>query len=203
MKTVDNFKLISSLLDFPTEDVFYFGQIIQRRKDNPDIGADNIVLRDFYFESIEKFWRKENEIKGFCEHFHARAYIHLNKRSKEAVAFEALKTMVDHIAKKEFQSLRSVYATACGQKVSDDNKKWILDIDFDNVELENQMIAWINAAQPIEVTNKFIAEIPTLSGKHYIVKPFNSQEFAQNCLFSEIKDFSLQKNNPTLLYCKI
>lgn len=201
MKTVDNFKLISSLLDFPTEDVFYFGQIIQRRKDNPDIGADNIVLRDFYFESIEKFWRKENEIKGFCEHFHARAYIHLNKRSKEAVAFEALKTMVDHIAKKEFQSLRSVYATACGQKVSDDNKKWILDIDFDNPILEREMIGVIYYLEP--VGEKILATIPTVNGKHYIVRPFNSQKFAQDCLFAQIEDFSLQKNNPTLLYCKI
>lgn len=202
MKEIDNFKLLVGLLDFPTDDVFYFGQIIGRRKDQIDkenFGPDNRVYRDLYFKSLEEFWDKETEIKKFCRFFHARAYIHLNKRSKKDVAFEALRIMAEHLAKGEYQSLRSVYSTACGQKQSDPNKKWILDIDFDNVENKIEMRAVINALEP--KGDKILAVIPTLNGQHYITRPFNSAIFAVK--FSHLNDWSLQKNNPTLLYCNI
>lgn len=44
---VDNFDLIKSLLKFESKDDFYYLQIIQRSKDNPDIGVNNRLVRSY------------------------------------------------------------------------------------------------------------------------------------------------------------
>lgn len=42
---VDNFELIRTLLKFESKDDFYFIQILQRSKDNPEIGANNRLVK--------------------------------------------------------------------------------------------------------------------------------------------------------------
>lgn len=74
---VDNFDLIKSLLKFESQDDFYYLQIIQRSKDNPDIGANNRLVRSYCIRSLEYFESKKKEIKQTCSRFKARAYIHL------------------------------------------------------------------------------------------------------------------------------
>lgn len=204
-KVVNNFNQIGSMLDWPNEDIFYFAQIMVRRKDNPNIGPDNKILRDIYIESRQKFIDKQEEISGFCEYFGARCYIHLNKRSKKDVAFEALKIMADRMSKGEYQSLRSIYATACGQKMSDSSKKWVLDLDIKDEDIKLQILNKLKDIQPIG--NKFICEIPTVNGIHLITDPFNTETFAYN--FNHLTDdkgkklWDIQKNNPTLLYAHL
>lgn len=84
---VDNFDLIKSLLKFESKDDFYYLQIIQRSKDNLDIGANNRLVRSYCIRSLEYFEGKKKEIKQMCSIFKARAYIHLNKRSYSVSLF--------------------------------------------------------------------------------------------------------------------
>lgn len=87
---VDNFELIRTLLKFESKDDFYFIQILQRPKDNPEIGASNRLVKSYYIRSLEYFNSKKNEIKQVCELYKARAYIHLTKRSYKDVALICL-----------------------------------------------------------------------------------------------------------------
>lgn len=61
MITVDNFDLIKSLLKFETEGVFYFLQILQRKKENPNIGSNSNVISTYYIKSINHLMRVKEE----------------------------------------------------------------------------------------------------------------------------------------------
>ena len=49
------------------EDYFYFIQIIQRKKENPDLGSSNRVIRSYMIGSMEKFDKHKDEIITMCE----------------------------------------------------------------------------------------------------------------------------------------
>lgn len=193
---VDNFKLIFDHLSWPNEDVFYFVQILQRRKDgNPELGADNKLLRDIYIDSPEKFWAKEQEIKEFCNFFNARAYIYLNQRNTKDVALECLALTVDRIIHNAQKSLRSVYATACGRKHSDPDKKWVVDVDTKHEDDIALVRSLVNMARP--EGDKVLFRLPTPNGVHLITKPFDLKWFAENIPDVE---YSIQKSQPTILF---
>lgn len=203
---INNLEKILPLLHFISPDDFYFMQIIQRRKENRTIGADNIVIKDYYFPSKEKLISKMDEIIKICTLFNARAYIHLNVRSYEAVSFEALKTLADRISKKEFKSNRSIWATSCGRKHSDPCKKWIVDIDTKDDGFRNYIAGKISECDPIGF--KILEELETKNGWHLITKPFNTQQFQSN-IYTELvfcggdedfKKVDIQKNHPTILF---
>lgn len=88
---IDNFDLISSLLKFNSDDDFYFVQIIQRKKDNPDSvnGCNNSsrAIKVYYINSVESLFKLKNEMIFFANHFNARVGINLNKRSYYKTAF--------------------------------------------------------------------------------------------------------------------
>ncbi len=41
---INNIEIIKSLLKFESPDEFYFLQIIKRKKDNPEIGSNSLVI---------------------------------------------------------------------------------------------------------------------------------------------------------------
>lgn len=195
---VDNFKLIFSHLSWPSADIFYWINILQRRKDgNPELGADNKLLRDIYIDSPEKFWAKEQEIKEFCKFFNARAYIYLNQRNTKDVALECLALTVDRIIHNAQKSLRSVYATACGRKHSDPNKKWVIDVDTKDVVAANTLAAISRSCRPDGV--KVMFEVPTPNGVHLITTPFDLNQFQEVANATKI-EYSVQKFQPTVLF---
>lgn len=57
---IDNFDLISELLEFPHSDSFYFVQILQRKKDHagPLGGSNNNsrLIKAYFIESEEKLF---------------------------------------------------------------------------------------------------------------------------------------------------
>ncbi len=207
MPKIDNFSIIKSLLSFDSDDDFYFGQIIQRRKDivalgypANKIGPDNKVIKDLYFKSIQEFDEKQDDIIKICHALDARAYININKRSKCSVALRLLTLLSDRLERKEYGSLRSIYATACGSGYNRDGKKWIVDIDFKTAITELEKESAIKRIEDIlsklrPVGNKTIAKIPTKSGLHLITSPFDSKTFCE-----QVNDIDIHKNNPTLLY---
>jgi hypothetical protein len=199
-KIVDNFLQIETLLSFDNDDVFYFGQIIQRRKDLVrlginEVGPDNRIVKDIYIKSLKEYKEKQNLIKDICHATNSRFYMHLNKRSKKDVAFELLKIVADALQRgDDYSSLRSSYATACGQKVSDKDKKWIIDIDCDVSQIDWKAIEGLKNCRP--EGEKILAILPTLNGVHIITKPFDSS-------FVKGWKVDIHKNNPTVVYCRI
>lgn len=190
----DNLHLIMPFLKFESGDDFYYLQILQRKKENPEIGSNSRVIKNYYITSEQHLLDRYDEIKKLCEVFNARASIRLNKRSFEKVGMKAMVNLANTMMNKEYQFLKASYDRACGLGHNDSEKKWILDIDgtYTYQELE-RMEAYINNALPIGKNTYHY--IPSKSGLHLITKPFDSRQFTQG--FPEIE---IHKDNPTNLY---
>jgi hypothetical protein len=190
---INNFEDIKLLLRFEDENEFYFLQIIQRKKEHPNLGRNNRLIKAYYIHSIEQLDKYTEEIIGLCDKFNARAYIHLNRRNSKVVAFEMMELLATNLKLNQFNQLSKLYNTVCGNHHSDKDKSWILDIDEKDGLYINQMIGVLNEIEP--VGPKVIHCIETKNGYHLITKPFNSKVFIER--YPEIQ---IHRNNPTILY---
>lgn len=94
-RLVNNFPLVEKLLEFKSNDDFYFVQIIKRYKDNKDNNAkrqgqkDGIYhggawyLKSWRIHSVEELNALKPEIIKNAEENNARAYISINFRSEQ------------------------------------------------------------------------------------------------------------------------
>jgi len=51
---IDNLDKIKPLLNFESEDDFYYLQILQRKKENPELGSNSRVIKNYYIKSVEE-----------------------------------------------------------------------------------------------------------------------------------------------------
>jgi len=194
--SVDNYNQISNLLDWSEDGTFFMLQILKRRKDQSEGDnqkSDNVCIKDYYIKSASHFEKIYPEIVKLCGFFNARAYIRLNKIFWDKAAMETLVITVEYLQKGNSHNVKSAFATACGRRCYDPNKKWIIDIDEKPFDVDN-LRDKINAYRP--EGDKVIAEIPTKNGIHLIVRPFDARDFKVD--FPEV---DIHKCNPTLLYC--
>ncbi len=195
---LDNTKAIKRLLNFDIEGTFFMVQVMIRRKDQPDpesFKSDNIILKDYFIKSEKDFDNKIGEIKKLCDAFIARAYIRLNRCFFDKVAFENLSIIAEYLQKGDFHSVKSSFATACGRRCYDPEKKWVIDIDFFGAQVDDEILMYHIQSAKSGYENNIIAKIPTLNGYHLITRPFDTREFIEN-----FPDIDLHKNNPTVLY---
>lgn len=195
---VNNFDQIKQLLKFENENEFYFVQILQRKKENPELGRNNRLVKAYYIYSIEKLEKYKEEIIKMCEVFNARAYIHLNRRNSKQVGFEMMELLATNLKLNQTDFLGNLYNSVCGHHHSDKDKTWIIDIDnpdFDNFNagLMEEYWQFIHDIEP--VGPKILAAIQTKNGFHHLSKPFNSQKFSE-----KYPQIQLHKNNPTILF---
>lgn len=196
---IDNIEQIKSLLKFE-EDYFYFIQIIQRKKEVPDLGSNNRVIRSYNISSLEKFDKNIEEIKLLCETFNARAYIHLNRRKWNKIALECLRHNAELIANNQHEAVKSSFETVIGRNNHEPNhsKTWIVDIDTKD-EIVVHRIAHIidTSMQPDGL--KIVSCIPTKNGYHLITKKFDIAAFNKYLsLQGDVPD--IHKDNPTILF---
>lgn len=188
---IDNIDKILPFLQFESEDDFYYLQILQRKKENPQIGSNSRVIKNYYVTSKEYLLKYYDEIIKLCEVFNARASIRLNKRSFEKVGFKTMTNLANTMINKEYTFLKASYDRACGLGHNDPNKKWILDIDSE--EICPLMIPFINNIEP--KGNKIYKALKSKSGFHLITKPFNLELFKD-----KYPKIEIHKDNPTNLY---
>lgn len=190
----DVFDDIKDLLVFNNEDDFYLLQILQRKKENPQLGSNSRVVKNYYINNLEYLEKRYDEIKDLCIHFNARAMLRLNKRSRRKVAFKALQNIANSMASEEYGFIDKAYSKACGNGHNDKLKKWILDIDKPYSE---DWLMWVKedilSIEPHG--NKILKELPTKNGIHLITIPFNLQAFSNR--FPEIE---VHKDNPINLF---
>lgn len=201
---VNNFKQIAEMLNFESEDDFYYLQILKRKKEHPELGRNSQVIRTYYIRSVEAFWNYAPEIILLCDYHNARAYFNLNKRSFEKTSFHTLKKVTDLILNKEYTQVKRAFESVCGSHSNEKNKKWILDFDVqftDPVE-KGTFLAKVNSViskcAPLDDDTKIITVIPSKNGFHLITKPFNIQDFK---IYGPDIEVEIHKDNPTLLYC--
>lgn len=189
---VDNFEEFRNHLDFK-KNSFYFCQLIQRSKDSNVVTSSNNRYRrvkSFYISSLEEYDRFTPEIKEFCKNNNARAYIRVNPVSFYEVA---LNTAMEYLRRiKECQTFKScnIYDSCCETTRTCGEKVWLIDCDNPNTQDLLPTIA--------ELGLTILYCLPTKSGIHFIVKPFDRRLWTPEL---EEKIGELKTNNPiTLLY---
>lgn len=192
MKMVDNFEQIKGLLEFGSEDEFYFVQIIKRKKENAEMGSNSHIVKFYYLKSAADLDKDKEEMILLAKYHNARVCINLNKRSFERTAFHTLKKLTDQILNKDFKNARKAYNSVCGMHAGEIDKTWIVDID-EKGRYANDVLKGIETIAPIG--DKLIAIIETKNGVHLITKPFNLQTFKE-----WYPNIEVHKNNPTIIY---
>jgi len=205
MAEIDNINLILPSLNFKSSDDFYYLQILQRKKENEHIGSNSRVIKNYYIRSEQHLLDRYEEIKTLCRAFNARASIRLNKRSFEKVAFKTLENIANTMQNKGYESIRNCYDRACGTSASEKEKKWIVDIDKDEIIWMEQIHTALNSCAPY-FSLTVLKGIPSKNGVHLITTPFNTLEFKDK-LSQELATYKaslinveIHKDNPTNLF---
>lgn len=189
---INNFNLIRGLLRFATSEDFYFVQILRRRKDNPDMARDMIVINYHCIYSYKEFDNYENIIIDECMCNNARAYINLNRRNTHRVAVRTLVKVSQMLENKDYKNVKGAYPSACGEINSEANKRWIIDIDTTDSNILSDIITILTDTG---INTVDIHIIPTKAGCHIITPGFDTREFKLN-----YPGIDIHKDNPTILY---
>jgi len=177
--TVDNFRLIEKLLPEKATDLnlFFYLQIIKRRKENPnDIASNSVKINKYYIRSKEHLIKKEEEIKQLCKLNNARAYINLVQRDKKKMPMLMIKKIITLIENGNLEKLNEVFdSVSQTYKLPRDEKKWIIDIDSKDIDLINEVKNFLYEIRP--TGDKIIVELPTINGFHLVTNVFDTLKF--------------------------
>lgn len=194
-KMINNFEIVKDFLEFK-EGEFYFLQILKRKKENPTQSGNSKVIKTYYINSLDYYNSIQEEVKGLCLFFNARAYLGLNRRSHKKVALYMLKEVTDLIINDQYEAVKNAYNTCCGQYTTGD-KIWLIDIDTKEYSHIESYIEKINKCKS-GYENNVLGVLPTVHGYHILTRPFNLKELEPYMAVSMHID--VHKNNPTLLY---
>lgn len=161
---VDNFDLIrdwmlDKQLDWKNGDCYYV-QLLRRQSDDPMTNGvpdpnyhgnmHSRSIKDYFIPSIEYFDRKRDEIKKMCDTFNVRAYIRLNKRNYQQMAFNAAKHIMEQACSGQtFNSPFTLIASAAGTaNAAGKDKTWICDLDAEYVPYTKNIKDMICSCEP-------------------------------------------------------
>ena len=190
---IDNYALLVPLLKFESEDDFYYLQILQRKKENTEVGKNSNSVREFYIGNLEYLERKWSLIKALCEVFNARACLRMNRRSWRQCALRSMEKIAGQIVCNDFRSVAKYYSRVAGTYHNETPARWIVDLDENNLVLIHEIAEYINTLRP--EGNKILATVPSKNGWHLLTNPFDVQEFNKKGYKVE-----LHKDNPENLY---
>lgn len=189
---VNNFDDIEDLLEFTSEDDFYFVEVLKRKKENPEMTGYSTSIKMYHIKSIEQLNSLQEEIKTLCKVFNARAYIALNRRSFKQIAYKTLLKTAEQLELGNYSKFSAIYKSCCSSWNKDPNKKWILDFDDEELNIYTVKILSDILYPCRPVGNKIIKILPTVNGFHLVTKPFNTEEADLDC--------EIHKDRLTVLY---
>jgi hypothetical protein len=190
---LDNIELIKGILNFPDKDTYYYLQVLERKKE---------YTRQRYSSPITSFQTLEKllpNVKDICQKFEARAYISLLPRSIEKYTKELSIAVIERIKHGNYVSsnFRLTDSVALHpETIKKGGNLWLFDVDSkDYLETVKD---WCN-------TNNIIIKtiIPTFSGYHFIVQPFNPSSLGiPGTMIVRVNDikFDIKKDSNTIIY---
>jgi hypothetical protein len=198
MKTVDNFITVGhDVMEECGNDRFYVVEIIKRRKENPELKNHSQLIDVFEIVSDEDLMTKAETIKSVCRRTNARAYIRVNRRGREKIALQMMKELAVRISNHDY-NCRNLYHSVLGSYASEENTKWIVDVDDGVASIDSVIFAikrlYTRYNCPDRLS-KIWTVVPTINGLHAIVSPFHLAEFRQT-----FPTIDVHKDNPTLLF---
>lgn len=168
-RIVDNIELIKGLLTF-SSDVFYYLQVLSRKKDNPDLEKSQVRYLSKCITNEKSLDTTLKAAKVICNELGARVYISLLPRDIIKYGFECCKSCMSDLESGGKKGImKTADKIALIPEVINKNlfgAQWILDIDKpeDIKEVEN----WCK-----DEKIRIKAKIPTLGGFHILVSAFN------------------------------
>ena len=203
MGILDNREKIRSLLSFKPG-IFYYLQIIQRKKENPDLSLPEIKRWRLYVTDRKTLDSADEYIEFLCKSLNARAYISILPRDLKKYSVEVLREIVDRIEQDNYKNIHRI-----GDKVALSEKvmRWKgiipksrLLLDFDNPP---------SNPVPLLTEKGFVVEetIPTKNGIHVVVENCSPElklglDYKATNGEVKIKDleFTIIKHSSTLYY---
>jgi hypothetical protein len=172
-------------------------QVLKRRKENPELKSNSIVINNYYLYDKGDLEKLRERIIEDCTKNNARAYINVNTLDLEKIAMFTMQKTVELVIKGDYKAVKNAYASTCGSHHSEENKRWVIDIDTKDRDFIDKVRGEIEVLQAEIKGNqyKILAEVPTKNGLHIITNPFNLKKFQDKELGVDV-----HKNNPTILY---
>ena len=202
---INNFDAMEDILKPESNDDFWFGQIIARRKDIPDLSRSDKWIKTYYLRDFNHLKSKEEEIIKLCEAFHARFYLNPNVRSFERVNAQMGQAAWTNIQNKQYDACVGCIDSICGgAKYPGKEKIWVIDVDNeDNLTDTFELGDLINHCMPNPGKIKALKTVKTLHGEHILTRPFNLKEFSEKLSTCEnvyVTAEDIHKNSPTVIY---
>lgn len=193
--TIDNFELLEKHMIFH-ESLFYFIQIIKRRKDkgNEDMTHGERLIKAYFIDRPLSNEISE-EIKMLAKVFNARVYINLAPCSKERVVKLAASKMFNKVLEQQFDNFKCIINSAANDSTSSNERLYLVDIDTKNKSVIDEITDFINRINPTNDNEKIVVAVPTVNGVHLICKPFSMLDFKY-----KYSNVDVHKHSPTLLY---
>lgn len=190
----------------PSEEDFYFCQIMQRKKDFDEaecpFTGNNRILKSYIITRPDWFDFKRDEIIRFCDNNNARAVINLNPKSMKNLCKGMLKQLAQLVCDDNYGACLNVETSVAGKLKSSKKEftSWLLDVDDCSIDDDicKEILDYIDQMQPMGTKLKMF--VKSNAGVHIIASSFNSKDF--NKKFPKEK-VSIHKNNPTLLYSNV
>lgn len=216
---------LKPLIDFKTND-FIVVQILQRKKDNPDLKINSKKLKSYNFFSWDELENQLSSIQEICDTENARAYIRLNKQNAIEVSLRTISKMTDNIRNGLAFNNYKVWNSMSGQEGA--KNWWVLDIDKEHIGLEGFVIEELSIHYKKVLDEKFandsnmdqiresgydikiqydkiypIVLNTTSTGLHIICKPFDKkilEKFNNNLSSKGHSIIQLHEDANTILY---
>ncbi len=201
---IDNFDKICNLLEFKSDDDFYFVQIIKRWKDNDDAYAERDAgkangsyhggawyLKSWRIHNAKELMQLKPEIVKWCEDNNARAYITVNTRSTKDtdsyVKVYQTKYPQDDARYKRAEDIVAGQAKT-GDNWRDTRLRLFVDVDTNDKKIWNEVMRMLDYYN-IKVLDTY--ETPS-GGLHIILANKNNRNlrlFVKECQkFDNFKD---------------
>lgn len=211
---VDNIDKIRPYLIFKTgknnvSEIYYFIQVIQRRKDNPEMEGSEYQRGNWFITSLKEFDKHLPRIVKTCEDYNARAYISLTPRSLEKLCKKCLLDYTNRLITEDYARVYDIPKKAGLSEYTIqsrgiiDKPRWILDIDNPDYYESIKTV--------ISRETKVLDTLPTSSGGyHLLVEAFNPRKLqaTSSDLYGDYKlisgeEFTLRTEGNTILYSNI
>ena len=210
---IDNLEKILRLIELKSTDEFFTVDIIQRRKDVKALKRNSVTFHSYNLFSKNELIEKYDEIKKLCNLLNARAMININpisiSKTVKEIKFKAASYEYEGNNYKSYLNInkKCIDSKKTVSRVKD--KYWMIDID--NKNNINDLRDYINNSNIRSKFNKiYIDSVPSKSGTHVIVKPFDTVLFYENLpdiiknkyeiIFSK-NDNCIKKRAFIMLYC--
>lgn len=196
----DNFETIRNFLNFENPNTLYYINVFQRKKDNPDLSKNSVLLKCYYIRSLTDFNNYKVSIIKACELNKARAYIELNAKDTQKIALYALKKTAELIYNGEYDAVKNVYNDSCGNSKCIGQKLWLIDIDSNDSFTEEGLNSTLNLQvesvkqQLFSLDSEIKLTLNTKNGIHLICTPFPLNNW------KKIENVDIIKHAVTLLY---